>query len=106
MKYILCVLCTCILIISCSAEPIEPSDKQKEFANLLLEKPGIIDSEWYNTISLTITVDLDKMGPNPKLNAKQLADEIAALGYQYTGKGLCVSIYYPYKNNLASTCVK
>lgn len=84
---------------------MEPTDKQKEFAKLVLQKPGIIDSEWYNTISLIVTVDLDLMGQNPKLKAKELADEIAALGYEYTGKGLCVSIYYPYKNMLASTCV-
>jgi len=67
--------------------------------------PGVLKAEWSGTISLRVTVDLENLGINPKLKAQQLADQIASAGYNITGQGLCVTIYYPNLNKLADTCV-
>lgn len=101
----LTIIALSILFLSCSVEPKQPSEKQLEFAHELNKMPGILKAEWYNTISLQVTVNLDNLGNNPKLKAQQLADQIASAGYQITGQGLCVSIYYPNLNKLAGTCV-
>lgn len=102
-----CILWFFILLVysSCNFSKPEPSIKQKEFAQQLLQIPGILQTEWSTTTSLRVTVDLDIMGSHPKLKAQQLADEIAAIGHKDTGEGICVNIYYPNLNKLASSCV-
>ena len=84
---------------SCDTKPVEPNDKQKEFAQKLLEAPEILEAESYNSTSIEVTDDLGKLDINPELKAKQLANQIASAGYSNTGKGLCVSIYYPNRTN-------
>lgn len=101
-----CILWFFILLVysSCNFSKPEPSLKQQEFAQKLLETPGILKTEWVTTNILDVIVELDRLGTNPKLKAKELADQIASAGYDYTGKDLCVYIYYPSLNKLADSC--
>ena len=105
MKSIFYLVPIVFLFYSCNFSKPEPSLKQQEFAQKLLETPGILKVDWYTASILDVTVDLDRMGTHPKLKAKELADQIGSAGYNYTGKDLCVNIYYPNLNKLASTCV-
>jgi hypothetical protein len=102
MKKTLILLLIIPLLISCATNPTE---KQKEFAHKLLETPSILKTERGSNLTLTVTVDLDASGINPKLQAQQLADQIAASGVEYTGKDICVLIYHGYKNKLADSCL-
>lgn len=104
MKRILYLITALLFLLSCNFTKREPSVKQQEFAQKLLETPGILKVDWYTTSILDVTVDLDKMGINPKLKAKELADQIAGAAYEQTDKSLCVNIYYSHLNKLASTC--
>lgn len=102
MRNIIINLSLFLLLLSCATNPTE---KQKDFADSLLNTPGILKTEWGSNLTLTVTVDLDALGINPKLQAQQLADQIAASGVEYTGKDICVSIYHGYKNKLADSCL-
>lgn len=104
MKEMLYLLIISLLLCSCNFAKREPSVKQQEFAQKLLETPSILKTEWSTTNILSVTVELDKLGINPKLKAKELADEIASAGLSYTGKDLCVNIYFPNLNKLAGSC--
>lgn len=104
MKIFTVVLSIIFLMISCNAVS-EPSEKQVQFSNELVGQRGIIKAEWYNSLSLDVTVDLDSMGINPEKQAQLLSDEIATAGHTYTGESICVRIYYGYLNKLASSCL-
>ena len=104
MKRVPYLLTIFLLLFSCNFSKREPSVKQKEFAKKLLQTPGILKVDWYTTSILDVTVDLDRMGMHPKLKAKELADQIGSAGYRYTGEALCVNIFYPNLNKLASSC--
>ena len=101
MKKLFLTVSIFIFLLSCATNPTE---KQKAFAEKLLETPGILQTEWASNSTLTVTVDLDSLGLNPKYQAQLLADQIAAAGFEYTGEGICVLIYYGYKNKLANSC--
>lgn len=90
-----------LFFLSCTPNP---TDKQKEFVQKLLETPGIQHAEWKTNLSLWIQVDLNSLGPNPKLQSQLLADQIAAAGYKYTQKDICANIYFGDLNQLASSC--
>ncbi len=93
-----------LFVASCNVTS-EPSEEQLSFSNKLLETPGVLNTVWNNRLSLKVTVDLDSLGSPPKMKAQLLADEIAAAGHAYTGKSICVTIYYGYKNKLADSCI-
>jgi len=103
MKKILLYLSIFILLISCTPNPTE---KQNEFANLVLEKPHIQHVEWQTTLSLWVQVDKAVLGTNPKVQAQYLAEDIAAAGMKYTQKDICVNIYYDSSKAIASACQK
>jgi len=105
MKECSYIIAITLLLFSCNFSKREPSIKQKEFAQQLLQIPGILQTEWSTTTSLRVTVDLNMIGSHSKLKAQQLADEIAAIGHKDTGEEICVNIYYPNLNKLASSCV-
>lgn len=97
-------LSLCLFVISCNVTS-EPSDKQSAFSNKLLETHGVLNTTWNNNLSLKVTVDLDSLGSPAEMKAQLLADEIAATGFEQTGTSICVTIYYGYKNKLASSCL-
>ena len=102
MKKLFLITSIFIFLLSCATNPTE---KQKAFAEKLLETPGILKTEWLSNLSLGVTVDFDKLGVNPKYQAQLLADQIASGGLEYTDKSICVRIMYGYKNKLASSCL-
>jgi|SRR3990167_5150014 len=101
VKRLLVMVSIFVFLISCTPNP---TDKQKEFAQKLLETPGILHTEWQTSLSLWIQVDLNSLGPNPKLQSQLLADQIAAAGYKYTQKDICANLYFGDLNQLASSC--
>jgi len=104
MKKLLTLMFICLFIMSCNISS-EPSQKQQEFAQGLVGQSGIIKTEWSNNLSLRVTVELSAMGINPKMQAQLLADEIASIGFKYSGDSICASIYYGNLNKLASSCL-
>ncbi len=104
MKRTLFFVAIILILTSCNAVS-EPSEKQVQFSNELVGQRGIIKAEWYNSLSLDVTVDLDSMGINPEKQAQLLSDKIATAGHTYTGESICVRIYYGYLNKLASSCL-
>ena len=102
MKNLLLGLSIVLLFLSCGTEPTE---KQKEFAQKLLQTPGILKTEWGTNLSLRVTVDLESLGPNPTMKAQLLADQIASAGLEYTGRSICANIYYGNLNKLADSCL-
>jgi|SRR3990167_2888335 len=103
MKLLPLILSIFMFLTSCATNPTE---KQEEFANLLLEKPNIQHVEWQTTLSLWVKVDRDVLGMNPKTQAQYLAEDIAAAGMKYTQKDICVNIYYDSSKAIASACQK
>ncbi|MGH7900634.1 MAG: hypothetical protein ACRENZ_02745 [Thermodesulfobacteriota bacterium] len=102
MKKLILFLSVFIVLLSCTPNPTE---KQKEFAQKLLETPGILKTEWVTNLILNVTVNLDSLGLNPKMQAQLLADQIASGAVQYTEKDTCVRILYGDSNKLADSCV-
>lgn len=102
-KKIICLV-VCLVFIACNT-PIQSSEKQLEFAKLIQNQTGILKAEWGTTLVFDVTVDIDYFGTNPKLEAEQLADQIASAGLNYTEKSICVIIYVGHANKLASTCL-
>lgn len=93
-----------MLVLACYT-PIKPSEKQLEFAKLIQNQTGILKAEWGTTLVFDVTVDIDYLGTNPKLEAEQLADQIASAGLNFTEESICVIIYVGHANKLASTCL-
>ncbi len=102
MKKLLLTASIFIFLLSCTPNP---TDKQIAFAEKLLETPGILHTEWQTNLSLWVKVDLNSLGLNPKLQAQQLADQIATTGNRHTNRSICVNIYYGNGNFLAESCL-
>lgn len=96
------LIASVFIFLSCTPNP---TDKQIAFAEKLLETPGVLKTEWKTNLSLDVTVDLNKLGLNPKYQAQLLADQIASGGVDYTNKNICVRIMYGNQNRLASSCL-
>jgi hypothetical protein len=82
----------------------DPTNKQIEFAQKLMENPGILNAKWGTRLGLLVTVDLEALGQNPKLRAQVIADDIVNKGFIYTGKDICAIIYYGNGHKLAESC--
>ncbi len=116
MKIFNNLLIVCLLLILCGCnqaeeDPYEISQKQKEFAQSLLENSIVISANWKDFKNLEVTVKPEKLGRNSDndndiIPGKFLADTIATKGHKSVGKNICVSIVYPDKKEVGYTCVK
>ena len=92
------------LSISTHSSFAEPTEKQKEFAEKLLENSAVLKTRWGDNLTLFVYVDLNALGHNPKLQAQLAADDIANQGVKFTGKDICATIYYGNGHELANSC--
>jgi len=90
---------------STSDKNIELTKEQKNFARKVSNNIGILKAEWVNTYVLDVIYEEHWYGAISKSSAKTQAGLLAAQGYLFINKNICVKILDYKLGELGYKCV-